>query len=72
MPLFVIQVGQRLPGISGLFIAGIFAASLATMSGNIAINLIFIFSNIIRGLNFLIGHLNTLSGTIYMDFVRPW
>lgn len=31
----MIQVGQKLPGIGGLFIAGIFAASLATMSGMI-------------------------------------
>ncbi|XP_055316602.1 sodium-coupled monocarboxylate transporter 1-like [Sitodiplosis mosellana] len=29
---YVVQIGQRLPGVAGLFIAGIFAAALSTMS----------------------------------------
>lgn len=84
VPLFVIQVGQKLPGISGLFIAGIFAASLATMSGIwwfffflkkedfVVVFLVCKAAEWWHHHIFLLGQLNTLSGTIYMDFVRPW
>lgn len=48
LPYFVMDVGGSVPGLPGLFIAGIFAAALSTMSSS----------------------LNTLSGTIYEDFVK--
>ena len=48
LPYFVMDVGGKIPGLPGLFIAGIFSAALSTMSSN----------------------LNTLSGTIYEDFLR--
>lgn len=48
LPHFVTDVGSNVPGLPGLFIAGIFAAALSTMSSS----------------------LNTLSGTIYEDFLK--
>lgn len=48
LPYFVMDVGASVPGLPGLFIAGIFAAAMSTMSSS----------------------LNTLSGTIYEDFLK--
>lgn len=48
LPYFVMQVGGAIPGLAGLFISGIFAAALSTISSS----------------------LNTLSGTIYEDFLK--
>ncbi|KAJ6639769.1 Sodium-coupled monocarboxylate transporter 2 [Pseudolycoriella hygida] len=48
LPYFVMDVGSGIPGLPGLFIAGIFAAAMSTMSST----------------------LNTLSGTIYEDFLK--
>lgn len=44
------DVAGHLPGLPGLFLAGLVSAALATMSAS----------------------LNTVSGTIYEDFVNPW
>lgn len=49
LPYYVTQVGGKIPGLPGLFIAGIFAAGLSSMSSN----------------------MNTLSGVIYDDFIKP-
>lgn len=48
MPLYVMDVCRNIPGIPGLFVAGIFAAALSTLS----------------------SILNTLSCTIFEDFLR--
>lgn len=48
MPYFVMQESSMIPGLPGLFIAGIFSAALSSMSSS----------------------LNTISGTIYEDFIR--
>lgn len=48
LALFVLQVGRSVPGLSGLFISGVMAAALSTISSS----------------------LNTLSGTIYEDFLK--
>nr|XP_012219270.1 PREDICTED: sodium-coupled monocarboxylate transporter 1-like isoform X2 [Linepithema humile] len=50
LPYYVMDVAGHLPGLPGLFLAGLVSAALATMSAS----------------------LNTVSGTIYEDFVRPW
>jgi len=44
------DVAGHLPGLPGLFLAGLVSAALATMSAS----------------------LNTVSGTIYEDFIKPW
>lgn len=49
LPYFIMQVAERVPGLPGLFIAGIFSAALSSMSTT----------------------LNTVSGTIFEDFIRP-
>lgn len=49
LPYYVADVGEKIPGLSGLFIAGIFAAALSTMS----------------------SALNTLSGVVWDDILRP-
>ncbi|XP_047115232.1 sodium-coupled monocarboxylate transporter 2-like [Schistocerca piceifrons] len=49
LPYYVMQVSTAVPGLPGLFVAGIFSAALSSMSGS----------------------LNSLSGTIYEDFVLP-
>lgn len=49
LPYFVMEVAGKIPGLPGVFIAGIFSAALSSMSTG----------------------LNTLSGTIYEDFLRP-
>lgn len=49
MPYYVAEVGGRIPGLPGLFIASIFAAGLSTLS----------------------TVMNTLSGVIYDDFIKP-
>lgn len=46
---YVLDVAQKIPGLPGLFVVGIFSAALSTMSTS----------------------MNTLSGTIYDDFVKP-
>lgn len=33
LPYFVMEVGKKVPGLSGIFVAGIFSAALSTMSG---------------------------------------
>ncbi|CRK94412.1 CLUMA_CG007919, isoform A [Clunio marinus] len=48
LPYFVMDVASKVPGLPGLFIAGIFSAALSSMSSS----------------------LNTVSGTIYEDFIR--
>lgn len=48
LPFFVMEVAGQIPGLPGVFIAGIFSAALSSMSSG----------------------LNTLSGTIYEDFIR--
>lgn len=50
LPYYVMDVAGHLPGLPGLFIAGLVSAALATMSAS----------------------LNTVSGTIYEDFISPW
>lgn len=35
LPYYVVEVAGSIPGISGLFIAGIFAAALSTMSASL-------------------------------------
>ncbi|XP_055594574.1 sodium-coupled monocarboxylate transporter 1-like [Uranotaenia lowii] len=47
-PYYVLQVAQKIPGLPGLFVVGIFSAALSTLSTS----------------------MNTLSGTIYDDFIR--
>ncbi|KAL0118114.1 hypothetical protein PUN28_009053 [Cardiocondyla obscurior] len=47
LPYYVMDVAGHLPGLPGLFLAGLMSAALATMSAN----------------------LNTVSGTIYEDFI---
>lgn len=49
LPYFIMQVTDRVPGLPGLFVAGIFSAALSSMSTT----------------------LNTVSGTIFEDFIRP-
>lgn len=48
-PYFVMDVGRAIPGLPGLFVAGVFSAALSSMS----------------------SCLNTLSGTLYSDFIKP-
>lgn len=48
-PYYVMDVGRSIPGLPGLFVAGVFSAALSSMS----------------------SLLNTLSGTIYTDFIKP-
>jgi Na+/proline symporter len=50
LPFFIMQVASKIPGLPGIFIAGIFSAALSSLSTG----------------------LNTLSGTIYEDFIRPF
>lgn len=33
LPYFVLHVGSKVPGLPGIFVAGIFSAALSTMSG---------------------------------------
>ncbi|XP_072761247.1 sodium-coupled monocarboxylate transporter 1-like [Anoplolepis gracilipes] len=49
LPYYVMDVAGHLPGLPGLFLAGLVSAALATMSAS----------------------LNTVSGTIYEDFISP-
>lgn len=49
LPYFIMDVTENVPGLPGLFIAGIFSAALSSMSTT----------------------LNTVSGTIFEDFIRP-
>ncbi|XP_025991363.1 sodium-coupled monocarboxylate transporter 1 [Solenopsis invicta] len=49
LPYYVMDVAGHLPGLPGLFVAGLVSAALATMSAS----------------------LNTMSGTIYEDFINP-
>ncbi|XP_065079998.1 sodium-coupled monocarboxylate transporter 1-like [Ochlerotatus camptorhynchus] len=46
---YVLDVAQKIPGLPGLFVVGIFSAALSSMSTT----------------------MNTLSGTMYDDFVKP-
>lgn len=48
LPFFVMDVASKLPGLPGVFISGVFSASLSSMSSS----------------------LNTISGSIYEDFIR--
>ncbi|XP_029174079.1 sodium-coupled monocarboxylate transporter 1-like [Nylanderia fulva] len=50
LPYYVMDVAGHLPGLPGLFLAGLVSAALATMSAS----------------------LNTVSGTIYEDFISSW
>ncbi|KAI4499240.1 hypothetical protein M0802_005500 [Mischocyttarus mexicanus] len=50
LPYYVMDVAGNVPGLPGLFLAGLVSAALATMSAS----------------------LNTMSGTIYKDFIDPW
>ena len=35
LPMFVMQIGKNIPGLPGVFIAGIFSAALSTMSSTL-------------------------------------
>lgn len=35
MPYFITRIGNKIPGLSGLFIAGLFSGGLSSMSGNL-------------------------------------
>lgn len=48
-PYYVMDVARSIPGLPGLFVAGVFSAALSSMSSS----------------------LNSLSGTIYVDFLKP-
>lgn len=50
LPYYVTDVAETVPGLPGLFLAGLVSAALATMSAS----------------------LNTISGTIYEDFIASW
>ncbi|PNF16521.1 hypothetical protein B7P43_G07192 [Cryptotermes secundus] len=50
LPYYVMDVAGFIPGLPGLFVAGVFCAALSSMSTS----------------------LNTLSGTIYEDFLSRW
>ncbi|XP_046813768.1 sodium-coupled monocarboxylate transporter 2-like [Vespa crabro] len=50
LPYYVMDVAGNVPGLPGLFLAGLVSAALATMSAS----------------------LNTMSGTIYKDFIELW
>ena len=50
LPYYVMDVAGNIPGLPGLFLAGLVSAALSTMS----------------------AALNTVSGSIYEDFVEPW
>ncbi|XP_026482003.1 sodium-coupled monocarboxylate transporter 2-like [Ctenocephalides felis] len=50
LPYYVHDVAGYIPGLSGLFVAGVFSAALSTISSG----------------------LNTLSGTLYEDFIKEW
>ncbi|KAF3428900.1 hypothetical protein E2986_12519 [Frieseomelitta varia] len=50
LPFFVMEMTESIPGLPGLFVAGVFSAALSTMSTG----------------------LNSMSGVIYEDMVKPW
>lgn len=50
LPYYVMDVAGNIPGLPGLFLAGLVSAALSTMSAS----------------------LNTVSGSIYEDFIEPW
>ncbi|PBC25900.1 Sodium-coupled monocarboxylate transporter [Apis cerana cerana] len=50
LPFFVMQLTESIPGLPGLFVAGVFSAALSTMSTG----------------------LNSMSGVIYEDMIKPW
>lgn len=50
LPYYVLDAAANVPGLPGLFLAGLVSASLSTMSAG----------------------LNTVTGTIYEDFIDPW
>lgn len=50
MPYYVLDVAANVPGLPGLFLAGLVSAGLSTMSAG----------------------LNTVTGTIYEDFIDRW
>ncbi|GJQ68457.1 hypothetical protein Trydic_g17035 [Trypoxylus dichotomus] len=47
LPYYIMDVGSKIPGLPGLFIAGVFCAALSTLS----------------------AQMNSLSGTVYEDFI---
>ncbi|XP_043249568.1 sodium-coupled monocarboxylate transporter 1-like isoform X3 [Colletes gigas] len=50
LPYFVMEMTGSIPGLPGLFVAGVFSAALSTMSTG----------------------LNSMSGVIYGDMIKPW
>lgn len=50
LPFFVMELTESIPGLPGLFVAGVFSAALSTMSTG----------------------LNSMSGVIYEDMIKPW
>jgi len=50
LPYYVLDVAADVPGLPGLFLAGLVSAGLSTMSAG----------------------LNTVTGTVYEDFIDPW
>ncbi|XP_033301614.1 sodium-coupled monocarboxylate transporter 2-like [Bombus bifarius] len=50
LPFFVMEMTESIPGLPGLFVAGVFSAALSTMSTG----------------------LNSMSGVIYEDMIKPW
>lgn len=71
MPHFVMDVAGKLPGLPGLFIAGVFNGTLRYVLRNITedkvSNLPFLEIN-----SSLSTNLNSLAGTLYEDFVIQW
>jgi len=67
LPFFVTQIARNLPGLPGLFVAGVFSAALRYKMQNSALFglLIFLkFSSMSTGLN-------SITGVVYEDFVKP-
>ncbi|XP_017764409.1 PREDICTED: sodium-coupled monocarboxylate transporter 2-like isoform X2 [Eufriesea mexicana] len=50
LPFYVMGITESIPGLPGLFVAGVFSAALSTMSTG----------------------LNSMSGVIYEDMIKPW
>ncbi|XKL67966.1 hypothetical protein PGB90_003457 [Kerria lacca] len=49
LPLFVMEIADKVPGLPGIFLSGVFSAALSTMSTG----------------------LNSMTGVIYEDMIRP-
>lgn len=67
LPYYVMDVANKIPGLGGLFIAGIFSTALRFVFLIVSLQLLiwFIYST-------LSTYLNSLSGTVCTDFVFPF